>query len=408
MSARASEPSARPRRRLGSREYAERFGWPRFDKAWAAAWLCCEVLAGCSPPAGDGAATSAAPTRVEPSSGPSSSGTETLEVLEDSPFSPYLPAITAIAKLPDYTEAQEAEIRERVAAQSEFIAECMRDRGFDYFGGEDWEPDDTSQETWFVAGEEDVIPVGRMPEGIERVRAEGYGLWGPAGGAQLVEGSESDRANEEYRASLSAEAAAAYDLALGGQDYLEQPDLAIPAGCGALAIEAHPEADSGEISVRRQFWIEFGPLILGMNRLVLEDVFQDQRVRDLSLDWYDCMAKAGYGVLVEGWQYTTDNITLNAGADLAKATHPDGQVGEFWYRGLEMAQTPDSERSLVASSAEIAIAVADFECREPLDYFDTHKAVQLELEQRYVEENQAAFDGLLDFYERYRSGDLDP
>jgi hypothetical protein len=116
------------------------------------------------------------------------------------------------------------------------------------------------------------------------------------------------------------------------------------------------------------------------------------------------MARAGYGALTEGRRYSIDTINLNAGWDLALTVHPDGEIGRYWYSDGTV-DVPEEERSLVGSDAEIAIAVADFECREPLDYFTVHREVQLELEQRYIDQNRASFDALMTFYDHYKSGD---
>jgi hypothetical protein len=350
----------------------------------------------------DGEASATSESSGERPVGATSPGADQLEVLEDSPFAQYMPVIVELLSLPEYTSAQEAEIRARDTAISEFIAGCMRERGFDYFWDE-WEPDEPSAAAVFFADGVDLIPVNRLPGSIDRVRAEGYGLQSPTGGSESgAETSGASLANEEYRSSLSVGSRSAYDLALTGQDYEKEPDPAIPPGCGALAIEEYPEVETTAPSTRQRFWAEFGPLVLGMNTVVLEDAFQDQRVRDLSLGWYDCMAEAGYDELTAGWRYSTENVTINAGVELAMTTLPDGETGWYWY-DIGSQDTPDGQRSLVGSEAEIAIAVADFECRQPLDYFGTHRAVQLELEQEYVDDNQAAFDGLLAVYESYRA-----
>jgi hypothetical protein len=352
----------------------------------------------------DGSADS--PEESAPSGLPSPSGVGDLALLDDSPFAPYLPAIAELTSLPPQTAQEEAAIKARSDSLGEFIAQCMHDRGFEYFDAP-WEVEREESVVFFPDGV-DLIAVGTLPDEIDQVRRTGYGLVAPAGGVEIIEDNSPEaQANEDYRASLSAAAQAAYDLALNGQDFFEEPDSSIPAGCGALAIEAFPEVQATELSVYRQFWLEFGPLVLEMNQLVFDGVFQDQRLRSLSLDWYDCMVKAGYDQLTAGWHYTTDNINLNAGFDLALATKLDGQAGPSWYSVDGLIQIPDEERSLVGSPPEIAIAVADFECRQPLDYFDTHKAVQFELEQQFVDANSAALEGILDFYERYKTGDYD-
>ncbi|MDR2566975.1 MAG: hypothetical protein LBC97_13165 [Bifidobacteriaceae bacterium] len=308
-------------------------------------------------------------------------------------------------RLPEYTAAQEARIREWERDREDSIAGCMRERGFDYFPG-DWEPEEAGASMLFFVDGVDVIAVNGLPNDLARVRAEGYGLRAPAGGTESGgEALPGAQANEEYRESLSADSREAYDLAMGGQDVYEEPDPSALPGCLTLANERHPEPELGDLSVARQFWVDFGPLVLGMNRVALEDVFNDQRVRDLSLEWYSCMVKAGYSELAEGGYYSVDNIDLNAGYSLALATKADGEVGDSWYN-FGISDTPDDERSLVGSPAEIAIAVADFQCREPLNYFETHRAVQLELEQAYVDQNSAAFDKLTAFYDRYKAGDL--
>jgi hypothetical protein len=103
------------------------------------------------------------------------------------------------------------------------------------------------------------------------------------------------------------------------------------------------------------------------------------------------------GVDVQGWWVASgrDERSDDAGPKgafaLAVATGADGVAAD---PGTPVERRDRDQESLVGSAPEIAIAVADFDCRAATDYVARLSAVQTERELEFVADHRAELDRL--------------
>jgi hypothetical protein len=82
-----------------------------------------------------------------------------------------------------------------------------------------------------------------------------------------------------------------------------------------------------------------------------------------------------------------------AGAAACAAFGADGQVGDREF--CSRPEPRDDQRSLSGTGPEIALALADFDCREQTDYMGRMVAMHREAEEQVVKDNQEALEDLL-------------
>jgi hypothetical protein len=71
----------------------------------------------------------------------------------------------------------------------------------------------------------------------------------------------------------------------------------------------------------------------------------------------------------------------------AVETGADGSVRD---PAADPAMVPADQQMLTGSEAEIAVAVADFECREETDFMDSYIGRVKALQQEFIEDNKDA------------------
>ncbi|MDR1188579.1 MAG: hypothetical protein LBK95_14200 [Bifidobacteriaceae bacterium] len=297
-------------------------------------------------------------------------------------FSPYLdgPAVDQDQELMKRTEWWD---RQEVS-----IAECMAKEGFDYTPQEYWAAV-VPEEMMTSSFNEDFLSIPLLPERRAEVEKWGYGTHGPLEvftGENLTATMPEDP-NAEYFSALSFAAQLSYNKAYWGYENPTDAAYADLAGCLGRAADESPEPATGGAA----FTAEYSDLIYAVSRLASSAIFEDPGIVALAAEWNKCMARAGTDVSGE-----TD---ANApGSDLAYAN-----PASAWYLAMRMGadgvageggggvfedSLPLDQRSLTGSASEVKIALADFDCRAETDYAGRFKAIQMELEQRFVDQNR--------------------
>jgi len=256
------------------------------------------------------------------------------------------------------------------------IAACMAEYGFDYI------PNEQGGGTVTVFDDDD-----DGPQWGTRHFAETYGLaistdpWGwndPDNPINQTVGSEDP--NQEQLDAMSDAERDAWTEALWGppqEGYEWDPMLAGCHGRAQAARWADPETDE-----------EFGWLAEELNNM-WNSVEADPRWTRLQSDWTSCMADAGVG------EFATQNDMHNGLQEEWSAVRnlDDPELWQNWdWEAFPEGPTipePDPADVEAFTAREIAVAVADFDCRQELDF----DAVQLEInhdhQQQFVDRHRA-------------------
>ncbi|WP_157607319.1 hypothetical protein [Sanguibacter suarezii] len=270
----------------------------------------------------------------------------------------------------DYYTKQQVEVEN-------LVAECMATEGFEYT------PQDYSSMQMASFDEEDWA--ARNTE--EWVAKNGYGM---SVGMETEEPTDPDAEegeewvdpNADYVSSLSeGEMTAYYEALYGVQDTeMTEEDMEEyvynweEGGCqGYAQHEVSGEMDAIYTDPR------FEDITEAMNDFYTT-VQADPRVTELSSKWASCMADAGYT------EFTTPDDAMMSINDAQNELYNwEGDFDEE-YTG------PSSEEIAELSELEIATALADFKCKQNVDWDKISQKVQFELEETFVKDNKAALD----------------
>lgn len=262
------------------------------------------------------------------------------------------------------TEEQEARYTEQQKASEKLVAQCMSEEGFDYTpniqqvtfssDGGQWKPDDR-----------------------EWVNQYGYGMINyPGRDEPPTDQQEYVDPNQDYVASLSESEQAAFYEALYGPPTSEE-DLNedgsyeydwTKAGCQGWA--QHESASNPMMNE------EFASLNDAINDFYAK-MAEDPGFAKLDAQWASCMADAGHS----GFVAQTD----------AQSSMSD-KLNEY-YSG-QTAQVENDPKLAALGEEEIALAVADLDCREKTNYRDEYEKVQFALEEQFIADNKADLDAL--------------
>lgn len=249
----------------------------------------------------------------------------------------------------------QGDVAAELAVHEESVAACMAEQGFEY------------------------VPMVMVPGSFEasdeplrgsREFAEtyGYGIWH---GPEIEPGQFTymldDSANQAYRASLSPEAQAAYDVALMGQRTNLGDGTVSYDGTGCTegpALRDSPEAEYLR-GVRQEVSDYLQSLWDGA----------DPRLAEVDAAWASCMRDAGYDddSPHAAEQRVIDEVTAAYGSGSALTT----------------AQTDER------AADERRLALADQDCRDATDWTTRRRAVEHELQQEYVDAHRADLDALV-------------
>ncbi|MDR2567588.1 MAG: hypothetical protein LBC97_16355 [Bifidobacteriaceae bacterium] len=270
--------------------------------------------------------------------------------------------------------AQQALYARNHDAAEQAIAQCMKERGFDY-QPEPWEP--VPQPMVFPSVDE--LPLPWLPDTREEVAARGYGKLA----AEDYGDSGEDPPKQPYREALNDAGKEAFDLALTGPDPYAQDQADTPVACslvGQQAASIDMSVDAGNAGYDA-FWQEFGDLLLAVNEM---SFVKDAKMQALVSEYRSCMLDAGFDI-AGGNMHSAEEATPWASFVMALRTKPDGSLGNSWTHYASEEETPADERSLLGTDGERRIAVADFDCRQATDYEAVFLEEYLSWEQDFVD-----------------------
>jgi len=315
------------------------------------------------------------------------------------------------------SQRREAQTRRR----EDLIAQCMRERGFDYV------PYLGDQPGWFASANATLDLAGPQFNDPEWVEQYGFGIFAnPSlaafGRSQMLPiGTLHFESDPNYATfnSLSETEQHEWRMALVGLEPWESDDWG--AGCRNMADEVIWQDD--EFTATRAIIEsdEFAPLNEAMGRLASS--WLEPNVTEEELDYLSCMAAAGYPELMRRFEDTVPrwDPVLNAMSTDAHQWRVAWQlVGEFHainqahQAELREAGLPDVTpigEPIVLTPAEslemadlqrreIAMALADFDCRASTNMAARQRARQIEAETVFVNDHRAALVALRDAHEQ--------
>ena len=258
----------------------------------------------------------------------------------------------------------------------EIVAECMAEQGFEYI------PVDYSQQGFTMTSEDLDVEWGSR----EFAEKYGYGAttdpWGNEAAMAEPPDQEWVDPNQDYVMSMSETEQAAYYSALyGDQDYPEEGEEDewvydwTTAGCQGRAQHEVYESAPGLDDETYQALME------EMNTM-WEGIMSDPRLTELNALWATCMSEAGHpGFASVDDAQNSIYDQLNGVWDTAYADiPPDAGEGEW-----AAAQSRVDDLMAAITPLEIELAVADFDCREEVDYVKVQQDVNAELQQRFYD-----------------------
>ena len=274
----------------------------------------------------------------------------------------------------------ESDPAEMAAEQTEIenaIASCMSDAGFEYIPRQVEE----SEYDWAT---QDVMADQNTKEWVAK---NGYGMSMSEEDMESVEEAPEDP-NMDYVTSLSPGAQTAYYEALNGPDVwstMTEEEMANyeykweDAGCqGAADHEIRNAADLYSDP-------EHAALFESMQGL-WETTTADPRTAALDVEWADCMADAGYT------DFSKPQDALDKVMTDSNALWENVEIDE---EDPEASTGPSDEARAEVRELELTIAMADFTCKEEVDYTEKTKEIQVELEEQFVKDHKAELDAFV-------------
>jgi hypothetical protein len=253
----------------------------------------------------------------------------------------------------------------------ELTAKCMAAEGFQYT------PTDSA-----VGTSSDELAAQQTEEWVAK---NGYGLSAAGDTA-----GDTDP-NQKYIDGLSTSEQDAYYRALHGTGTLtEDGDTSVSttdafdpetAGCSA---KAQREANGG----KGNFWEDekYAGLLEKTSKLY-EDREKAPEVVAAAKKWSACMAEAGHS----GLATKSDALQRASEKNAELYGVEDGEVSSE-------DKQPTAAEKKKARDAEIALALADLRCDKKTGYSDAQLKAQFALEEKFVRENRAKLDELVDTY----------
>ena len=273
------------------------------------------------------------------------------------------------------------------AAQSmrveELIAECMADEGFEYV------PVDYS-DLWGWQTAEEVPDYGTL----EYAKSYGYGVTTGPGDDEAFD-VEWTNPNDAIRDALSANELEAYLDRLWGNDPrgVGPEGTALPwqeQGCqGWAEHEVYGHAMRG--SLDDESW-EWNSLVQEIER-VFSALDTHPDVGAAAAGWSDCVADAGYPgftAVPEAEASVSDRYDALLSGDVPQ------DPAETAGGGLAAVEASFDEHLAALTEEEIALATADFTCREESGYQDVYDEVSAQAQQEFYDAHRAEVDAFLE------------
>ena len=310
-------------------------------------------------------------------------GTPTADDWANSPLNRYLAASWG-GDLSE--EEQERRYAEQQRQSEEIVAECMAEQGFDY------KPVDYGGAVFYSSDGDEWNPDSR-----EWVAQWGYGAVNWPGKQAMEEAPAPEDEwvdpNQDYVESLSGSEQQAYYEARYGPPQTEDELIEDgsyewnweTAGCQGLA--------QNEVYGSQQLWNEdeFADLFAAMERL-WQDIENDPRNVALDAEWSSCMADAGYSGFTRQYDaqqsiYDEMNVFWENGPEWDESLSEEEmtRIWEEYDKQIQKEMEPLAEK-------EVALALADLDCREKTDYRGQKMKIQFEIEEQFVSDHKAELE----------------
>ena len=299
---------------------------------------------------------------------------ETLEKLPvlteaDSPLQRYLTVWDTYSLGPNATRAEIHEAATEQARQTEeLVAQCMAMQGFDYLPNLGW------LEHLQALTSEEYLP---RPDDRDWVARWGYGL--AASPDQLAPEKTTPPVdpNQEYIDSLTPDEQRAYDHALYGPAN-DDPEWTWETG-GCQGWASHEIGGDGPAQAD-----ENQPILDAVSAF-LEKPLAGPELEELNADWAACLSTAGFG-------------PFGKPEEAQSSVHR--QVNEHWRTqddpdGDRIARIDEDPAYAAIASHEIALALADLDCREQTDYAQRLIRIRFAAEEQFIADHQEELDALV-------------
>ncbi|QRY39631.1 hypothetical protein JVX92_08720 [Microbacterium hominis] len=282
----------------------------------------------------------------------------------DSPLMEYLGAVYGTNLSASEQEQRYAESQKK---SEELVAQCMKDQGFEYTPN--------TQNVSFSAGDADMW----KPDDRDWVSQYGYGMVKNPMSDQPAQETPYTDPNQGYLDSLSQTEQTAYWEALYGpqptEDQLGEDGSYEydwkTAGCqGAAQHETNSDPMQDE---------QFASLNEAINTFYT-DMATNTAFAEINQKWSSCMSDAGH----TGFSAQTD-------AQMSISN----KLSSYYEKmsGSSGAQENDPELATLAEE-EVAVALADLDCRTKTGYTAEQQKVQFELERQFIADHKAELEAL--------------
>ncbi|MBM7783323.1 hypothetical protein [Tenggerimyces flavus] len=327
----------------------------------------------------------------------SGSGAKNGEAAEKTPLEPYLgPGGSGLgsggtmmrAVRAGGNEDNEAEQKAKQRKVEAEVVACMKDAGFDYVANI---PKDDVGKAFEEA-------YSLPPD--EFAKKYGYGV------ATLDHLMPSDEAstdpNQKIREKLSSQAQKAYDKALYGA---AAAGVVVDSGSGSTTKSSKPsrkdmEADPGcygkasekVYGKQKQFdenaWKKFDSLFKDLEAL-RKRMENDQRVKDATTAWSDCMADQGYPDFKK--PQDAQSSVWDKFSDASKPADGGGEGESSAPAAKPMPMKLDAAKRKEIRELELKLAPIDYECQQKT-FVKAAKEVQIELEKEFLEQHKTQLE----------------
>ncbi|MCC2319043.1 hypothetical protein [Cellulomonas chengniuliangii] len=299
------------------------------------------LLSACSDSGGGGTSSGGS------SGGSSSSGDDAgKDAAKESPLHAYMKSI-------QYDGGDSAKNHKEV---ENIIASCMKEAGFEYT------PKDLPSQPASLDDWEEMDPV-------ERAEKYGYGWAGSP--ESEIDPEEFVSPDADYLAAMSDSEAAAYSVALfGDQQDVDTSELDWTKG-GCYAKANHEVHSNRNAAYEDPAYEDLQEEI----RRMFEKVPDDPRLAEINAEWSACMNEGGF--------------------DFARVNEAYESIAEGY---ATLPETADETAWADLRDKEVATAIADAKCQEKVGYPEKLQEVQFALEQEFIDTHKAELDAWIEQY----------
>jgi hypothetical protein len=359
------------------------------------------VVAGCTgSPHAAGPAKSAGPSPVAGGSANASVdggedppvAREVTVLPDDTPLAPYrklfgLPAAGFEARL--------AESVEVIDQQESLVTSCMNRAGFDYYPVPYAGPR-VDEQYEALADNSSMLVVPPLDPDRGKVAKWGYGFDGPPAtvedhfAGQDPEVGEANARNQAYVDSLSASAQEEYWRALYGPDFSTEAGRGQAVkGCKGNAQAQYPYNQRNPYE--GDFRVVYADLLAKVMNVTIWDVGMDPRAVALDREWEVCATAKGLDFSPISFVEVHPDGREEYLSLVSMKTRPSPAVAMDMARGLDANGEPGvtgADWLLRGYSAQIEVALADYDCRQETHYMDRIMEIQRDVEQRFLDKNR--------------------